>query len=161
MLITLRLPRSSALKLNLPVDDVKGQEVVATLTAVELAGRLTLGTGKAISPEAVVRYCVAWQAATITLHRLVEKHGEVRLAEMLREEWGDRALWVPETNRATLEWFRYLLEAHFLSSGVVCATTPEDVCPFADGPPAQHLAEICERNFALAYHLWVAAHLPG
>src|SRR3990172_8985649 len=63
MVITLRLPRSSALKLNLAVGDIDRHEVVTTLTAVELAGRLSLTTGKAFSPEAVVRYGVAWRSA--------------------------------------------------------------------------------------------------
>jgi len=75
MLITFRLSRSCALRFNLRLDDVTQQEVVTTLTAMELAGRLSLATSKAISREAVARYCIAWRAATESLHRLVDMYG--------------------------------------------------------------------------------------
>jgi hypothetical protein len=157
MLITLRLPRSSALRLNLAVDDVERQEVAATLTAVELAGRLTLATGKAISPEAVVRYSVAWQAATATLHGLVKKHGKVGLVEMLRETCGHRALWVPEDNESAVEWLACLLEVYFLRSAPAAKPSPEDGQLVTEQQAGQMLADLCERSFPLAYHLWAQA----
>jgi hypothetical protein len=156
MLITLRLPRSSALRLNLAVDDVEGQEVVATLTAVELAGRLTLGTGKAVSPEAVVRYCVAWQAARETLRGLVEKHGEAGLAKMLREECGDRALWVPRKDVATLRWLQCVLESHILSSAKGRREVPiARSTAMGQVHSAAGLVELCEAAFPQAYGLWL------
>lgn len=154
MLITLRLPCSSALKLNLAVSDVDRQEVVITLTAVELAGRLSLATGKAVSPEAVVRYCAAWQAASETLHELVEKHGEVGLVEMLRETCGHRALWVPDDNESAIEWLGCLLEVYFLGSPPGAnpgAEVRELVTKLSTG---QMLMDLCEESFPLAYHLW-------
>jgi len=54
MLITLRLPRTSAMKLGLPNAGIGQPEVVVTMTAAELDGRLSLATVKTILLEAVV-----------------------------------------------------------------------------------------------------------
>lgn len=76
MLITLRLPRASAGRLNLALGEPDREEMVTTLTAVELAGRLSLATGRPISPDAVVAHCAAWRAASESLAGLVKKHGK-------------------------------------------------------------------------------------
>jgi hypothetical protein len=168
MVITLRLPRTSAMKLGLPVAGIGQHEVVVTLTAVELAGRLSLATGKAIRPEAVVHYCVAWRAASESLAGLVKKHGRTGLPRIVRKACKDRALWAPGKNVAMLNWLQCVLEAHFLSGGKWGPTTPRTgVCAIqqkeaCDGEPApepdaaQALADICETNSPLAYHLWAA-----
>jgi hypothetical protein len=168
MLITLRLPRSSASKLGLPIAGIAQHEVVLTLTAVELAGRLSLATGKAIRPEAVVGYCVAWRAASESLERLVKKHGKTGLPRIVRKACKDRALWAPSRNAAMLNWLKCVLEAYFLSGANRGRTTPRPGA-HATGLPeaydstlaqepdiAQTLADICESNFPLAYRLWTA-----
>jgi hypothetical protein len=156
MLITLRWPRSSALKLHLSPGETNQdqQEVVTTLTAVELAGRLSIATGTAISPEAVVQYFIAWQSARQTFQQLVEQHGRPGLLDVLREICHRRALWMPHDDKAALEWFSYLLEAHFL--GQVAAERPglEGGLLALDLPIAQKLGDLCEESFALAFHLW-------
>ncbi len=167
MLITLRLPRSSALRLNLAVGDMDGQErdFVTTLTAVELAGRLSLTTGKPISPEAVVGCCIAWQAATETLAGLVSKHGKTGLLTMVRKSCSERTLWVPRTNAGTLKWLQCVLEWHFLSE----ADSPNGVRTTGFSVEAElrteaDLAELCLANFAQAYGLWLAgegSRTPG
>ncbi len=168
MLITLRLPHTSALKLGLPIAGTGQREVVVTMTAVELAGRLSLATGKAIGPEAVVDYCVARREASKTLAGLVKNHGKTGLPRIARKACKDRALWAPRRNVAMLSWLQCVLEAHFLSGGRrgpavprrgAYATEEQGPC---DGKPApepevaQALADICERNFPLAYRLWTA-----
>jgi hypothetical protein len=168
MLITLRLPRSSAMKLGVPITGTGQHEVVATLTAVELAGRLSLVTGKAIRPEAVVDYCVAWRAASESLAGLVKKHGKTGLPRIVRKACKDRALWAPRTNVDMLNWLQCVLEAHFLSGGGrgpapprLRACVPEqeeagDCEPTPEPETAQALADICEASFPLAYRLWTA-----
>jgi hypothetical protein len=168
MLITLRLPRTSAMKLGLPIAGIGHHEVAVTMTAVELAGRLSLATGKSIGPEAVVDYCVVWRAASESLAGLVNKHGKTGLPRIVRKACKDRALWAPRRNVAMLSWLQCVLEAHFLSGGrrgpavprrEACATEEQGAC---DGKPApepevaEALADICERNFPLAYRLWTA-----
>ena len=168
MVITLRLPRSSALKLGLPIAGIAQREVAVTLTAVELAGRLSLATGKAIRPEAVVDYCVAWRAASESLAGLVKKHGKTGLPRIVRKACKDRALWAPRTNVAMLNWLQCVLEAYFLSGGRRGPTTLRpgahaaeqqeafDCRPAPEPEMAQALADICDRNFPLAYRLWTA-----
>ncbi len=168
MLITLRLPRSSALKLGLPIAGIGQHEVVVTLTAVELAGRLSLATGKAIRPQAVVDYCVAWRATSESLAGLIRKHGKTGLPRIVRKACNDRALWVPRRNAAMLNWLQCVLEAYSLSEARGPATPTPGACPTeeqkaCDGKPApeteiaQALADICETNFPLAYRLWTAS----
>lgn len=168
MVITLRLPRSSALKLGIPIAGIAQREVAVTLTAVELAGRLSLATGKAIRPEAVVDYCVAWRAASESLAGLVKKHSKTGLPRIVRKACKDRALWAPRTNVAMLNWLQCVLEAHFLSGGRrgpaefrpgASATEQQEACdgkPAPEPETAQALADICEANFPLAYRLWTA-----
>jgi hypothetical protein len=168
MVITLRLPRSSALKLGLPIAAIAQHEVVVTLTAVELAGRLSLATGKPIRPEAVVDYCVAWRAASERLASLVKKHGKTGLPRIVRKACKDRALWAPRRNVAMLSWLQCVLEAYFLSGRRQDPTTPglggyaveqqvtHDSMPAPETEMAQALADICDRNFPLAYRLWTA-----
>src|SRR3972149_2519136 len=98
MVISLRLPRTSAMKLGLPIAGIGQHEVVVTMTAVELAGRLSLATGEAIGPQAVEGYCVAWQAASESLAGLVKKHGKTGLPRIARMACKDRALWAPRRN---------------------------------------------------------------
>ena len=163
MLITLRLPRSSAFRLNLAAGDMDGQkrDFLASLTAVELAGRLSLATGKPISPEAVVGYCIAWQAATETLAGLVKKHGSSRLARMVRKSCSERVLWVPRTDAGTLKWLQCVLESHFLSqadspNGVRMPDSPVE----GEEQTEVDLARLCLANFAQAYGLWIAGTGP-
>jgi hypothetical protein len=157
------------MKLGLPVAGIGQHEVVVTLTAVELAGRLSLATGKAIRPEAVVGYGVAWRAASESLARLLKQHGKAGLPRIVRKACRDRALWAPRTNVAILNWLQCVLEAHFLSGGrrgpavprhEACATEEQGACDGKLAPEpelAEALADICETNFPLAYHLWTAA----
>jgi len=155
MLITLRLPRTSAMRLGLTITGIGEHEVVVTMTAVELAGRLSLATGKAISPEAVVHYCLAWQAASKILRRLIADHGRSGLAAMLRRVCSECALWTPSGSLFMLKWLRCVLESHFLPGA-----SSQGSCP--DGPsPAQpadtDLAGICEAAFPQAYVFWLAS----
>jgi hypothetical protein len=169
MLITLRLPRTSAMKLGLPIAGIGQPEVVMTMmTAVELAGRLSLATGKTIGLEAVVDYCVAWRAASETLAGLVQKHGKTGLPRSVRKACKDRLLWAPRRNVAMLDWLQCVLEAYFLSGGRWRPTTPKAGAHVSqqhaahDGMPAPEtdialaLADICETTFPLAYRLWTA-----
>ena len=55
MQITMRFPRQQALEMGLVVDEGV-EEIEVTLPAVELAGRLTLATGKLIRPEGLREY---------------------------------------------------------------------------------------------------------
>jgi hypothetical protein len=168
MLITLRLPRASAMRLGLAVTGIGEHEVEVTMTAVELAGRLSLATEKAIAPEAVVDCCVAWRAAGESLAGLVRKHGKRALPKIVRRACKDRALWAPRRNVAMLNWLHCVLETYFLSGGNrgltmprpgACATEqPEtddnELAPESD--IAEALADICETSFPLAYRLWTA-----
>lgn len=61
MLVTMRLPRAAAAKMGVPVE-AGADEVEVTMPAVELAGRLTLATGRAIGLDAVVKYCATLQS---------------------------------------------------------------------------------------------------
>jgi len=155
MVITLRLPRSSALKLNLAVGDIDRHEVVTTLTAVELAGRLSLATGKAIGPDAVVEYCFAWRAASEALRRLIAEHGRTALARMLRKACSDCALWTPRGNAATLKWLRYVLEFHFLSQRGWGPPPPECRAAAREKQTDMDLVALCEASFPQAYGLWL------
>ncbi len=169
MIITLRLPRSSALKLGLPIAGIDLREVVVTMTAVELAGRLSIATGKAIRPESVVGYCVAWRAASESLAGLVKKHGKTGLPWIVRKACNDRAVWSPRRNAAMLNWLQCVLEAYFLSGGKRGHAPPRpgaiadeqqeahDGTPAPEPETAQALADVCETNFPLAYHLWTAS----
>jgi hypothetical protein len=166
MLITLRLPRASAMRLGLAVTGIGEHEVEVTMTAVELAGRLSLATDKAIAPEAVVDYCFAWRAASESLAGLVRKHGKSGLPKIVRRACKDRALWAPRRNVAMLNWLHYVLQAYFLSGGNPGHTTPRpgDCAPeqletddneLAPEPDiSEALADICETSFPLAYRLW-------
>jgi hypothetical protein len=168
MLITLRLPGTSPPKLGLPITGMGQHEVVVTMTAAELAGRLSLATEKAIGPEAVVNYCVAWQAASESLAGLVRKNGKAGLSRIVGKACKDRALWTPRTSPAMLNWLQCVLEAHFLSEGKPGPTTPRpgacaagqqdnsDAVLSPETAIAQTLADICETNFPLAYRLWTA-----
>lgn len=155
MLITLRFPRSSALMLNLVVANTDGQEqdFETTLTAVELAGRLSLATGKPISPEAVVAYCCAWQAATETLAGLVKKLGKSGLAQMVRKRSADEALWAPATNSSVLKWLKCILESHFLSQSRL--GSGDSIRDRGELHGDFDLVELCRSNFAHAYFLWL------
>jgi|GEM_PF-4655173 len=160
MLITLRFPRSSALKLNLVVADTDGQEQDSetTLTAVELAGRLSLATGKPISPTAVAGYCAAWRAATEAHAQLAKKHGTVGLGKLVRQASSDRALWAPRTNSGALKWLQCILECHYLSRGDTESRTQTPGAPAAeDQDAALELGKLCEENFSHAYGLWLAS----
>jgi hypothetical protein len=156
MLITLRLPRSSAEWHNITVRDMDSQDLVTTLTAVELAGGLSLVKGKPISPEAVVSYCVAWQAAGEILAALVKKHGRTGLARMVRKACKERQLWAPRRNSAMLEWLQCMLESHFLSqadspNGARIPDHPVNV----EMQGELDLVEVCHANFPRAYELWL------
>jgi hypothetical protein len=168
MLVTLRLPRTSAMRLGLTVTGIGEHEVVVTMTTVELAGRLSLATGRAIRPETVVNYCVAWQAASDTLESLVKKHGKTGLPRIVRKACKDRALWAPSRNAAMLNWLQCVLEACFLPGGRRgnAAARPgayaseqleaHDGMAALESDTAQALADVCETNFSLAYRLWAA-----
>lgn len=168
MLITLRLPRTSAVKLGLPIAGINEHSVVLTMTAVELAGRLSLATEKSIRPEAVVDYCVASRAASESLAGLVKEHGKTGLPRIVRKACKNRALWAPRTNVAMLNWLQCVLEAHFLSGGRrrpapprpgACGTEQQEARDGeTDSEPdiARTLADVCETNFPLAYRLWAA-----
>jgi len=154
MLITLRIPKAAADKLNLG-SATTDEELTVTLTAVELAGRLTLATGKVIGPEAVVRYCSAWKAATAASSALAEKHGPHQLAETLRKGCRECSLWVPDLEEDVLLWLHHVLLAHFLSSDPLETDPPGAIPDWASLQTAGSLAELCEVNFPRAYHLWI------
>jgi hypothetical protein len=168
MLITLQLPRTSAMRLGLTITGIGEHDVVVTMTAVELGGRLSLATGKAMALEAVVDCCVAWRAAIESLAGLVKKLGETGLPRIVHKACKDRALWAPRGNVAMLNWLQCVLEAYFLSGGNrgrptrrpgAHATEQQEAFDSKPAPEpdiAQALADICETNFALAYHFWTA-----
>lgn len=160
MLITLRLPKAGALRLNLGSGS-SNEELTVTLTAVELAGRLTLAAGKPIGPEAVVRYCSAWQAAMAASSALANKHGPDRLAEILQEGCRQRSLWVPARDEDVLLWLQYVLLAHFLSSGGPETDSAEKVHDWASDHTAEGLADLCKVNFPSAYCLWVQGEVTA
>jgi hypothetical protein len=124
MLITLRLPRTSAIRLGLTITGIGEHEVVVTMTAVELAGRLSLAAGKAIAPQAGVDYSVAWRAASESLAGLVKKLGKTGLPRIVRKACKDRPLWAPRGNVAMLNWLQCVLEAYLLSGGRRGPATP-------------------------------------
>lgn len=126
---------------------------MTTLTPVELAGRLSLATGKPISPKAIVGCYIGWQAATETMAGLVKKYGKTGLSKMVRRSCSERALWAHRTNAGTLKWLQCVLEAHFLSpSRSPSGNRTRD-------QREQHgeldLVELCRANFAQAYNLWL------
>jgi hypothetical protein len=125
------------------------------MTAVELAGRLSLATGKAINPEAVVHYCLAWQAAGEALRRMIADLGRPGPAAMLRRAWSQRALWTPSGSPGMLKWLRCVLESYFLSQDGSRGSRPEG--PSSAQPRDTDLAGICEAVFPQAYVLWLAS----
>ena len=130
-------------------------ELTVTLTAVELAGRLTIAAGKPISPEAVMRYCSALQAAMAASTSLANKLGPARLTETLREGCRNRSLWVPDRDEDVLFWLQCVLLVHFLSSRTPETLPSEEILNLASLQTAARLAELCEMNFPGAYHFWV------
>lgn len=160
MLITLRLPKAAADRLNLR-SGTSAEEVTVTLTTVELAGRLTLLTGKAIAPEAVARYCSAWQAAMAASRALANNHGADRLTEMLRAGCRERRLWVPDRDEDVLLWLQCVLLVHFLSSRSVDTARPDEVLDWACPQSAESLTGLCQTNFPAAYQMWVEGEATG
>jgi len=154
MLITLRMPRSSAERLNLRVPG-PDEEVLVTLPAVELAGRLTLVTGKPVSSEAVARYCASMSAAIAGCEALIEKYGLEGIADLLREPCARRALWLPEECDAVAVWLRCVLVAYFQSPRAPDNPDPKDVRGWPRLQTAEQLAALCQESFPVAYHLWV------
>lgn len=164
MLVTLRFPLSSALRLNIAVGDTHDQEqhFESTLTAVELAGRLSSATKKPISPEAVAGYCAAWRAATEALAELARTRGRVGLARLVRQVSSDRALWAPRTNTGALKWLQCILECHYLSrTDTESGTLKHGPTAGADHHSDLELGRLCEDNFAHAYALWLASEVSG
>lgn len=100
-----------------------------------------------------------------TLAGLVRKHGNSRLAKMVRKSCSERALWVPRTNAGTLKWLQCVLESHFLSqavspNGVGLPDSPVEVQLQTEAD----LAELCLANFPQAYGLWLGgegSHTAG
>lgn len=160
MLITLCIPKAAADKLNL-ASATTDDELTVTLTAVELAGRLTLLTGKAIGPEAVARYCSAWQAAMAASSALADRHGPDGLAAMLQQACRERCLWVPDLNKEVLLWLQCVLLAHFQSLRSVDTARPDEVLNWACPQSAESLAELCQTNFPAAYQMWVEGEATG
>ena len=153
MLISVRMPLSSALKLGLPADS-QASEMTVTLTSVEFAGRLTLATGAIVTPEAVEHYVVAWGEASGTLLALVQEHGQAGLAAEVRGACERRSLWVPHEDPPTLRWLFCVLEAHYLSTYPGTDTPDTRVHQARTAPIGQALADLCEKSFPLAHHLW-------
>lgn len=153
MHISVRMPLSSAHKLGLLADG-KASEVTVTLTSVEFAGRLTLATGAIVTPEALERYVEAWKEASATLQTLIHEFGEASLAAELHGACEARSLWVPQEDAPTMRWLFCVLEAHFLSSHVGTDMSDRNDPPAAIPPVGEALAELCERSFPLAHHLW-------
>jgi hypothetical protein len=155
MVVTVCFPRAAAEKLNLG-SPASGVRLTVTLTVVELAGRLTLATGRTIAPEAVERYCSAWRAAKACVHALVERHGPTQLADMIRKGCTERSLWLPEPEEEVLLWLEYVLLAHFCSPGALeKASPPHDMTEWACLQTAGSLSGLCAAHFPQAYRIWV------
>jgi len=154
MLITLRMPRSSAEQLNLRVAGAD-EEVLVTLPAVELAGRLTVVTGKPVSSEAVARYCASMSAAIAGCEALIEKYGLEGVADLLREPCARRGLWLPEECDAVVVWMRCVLAAYFQSPRAPDNPDPKDVRGWARLQTGEQLAALCQETFPEAYPLWI------
>ena len=154
MYVTLRMPSSTARKLNLTVDD-REDDWTVTLTPIELAGRLTAATGKVVTLEAVVRYCEAWQAARAACRGLVDKYGAVGLVSKLRKSYKERSLWLPEENKDAIPWLRCVLEAHFLHSETSLGSAADGDYTWGFWHTDERLVELCEAIFPAAYDWWV------
>ena len=154
MVVTVCFPRAAAEKLNLG-SPASGEELMVTLTSVELAGRLTLATGRTIAPEAVERYASAWRAAKACVHALVERHGPTQLADMVRKGCTERSLWVPQLEEEILIWLELVLLSHFDSPGALETHPPEDMAEWASLQTAGSLSGLCAARFPQAYRIWV------
>lgn len=112
MLITMRLPRAAAEKMGIEVG-AGTEEVEVSLPAVELAGRMTMATGRAISLGAVEKYCATLQ----TDHQQVGA-----MAQPAREERrgragpldGQRRLSRPFGEEGALDWLSTVLTECYL-----------------------------------------------
>jgi hypothetical protein len=154
MVVTVCFPRAAAEKLNLG-SPASGEQLTVTLTVVELAGRLTLATGRTIAPEAVELYASAWRVAKACVHALVERHGPTQLADMVRKGCTGRSLWVPQLEEEILIWLEFVLLAHFDSPGALEIHPPEDMAEWASLRTAGSLSDLCETHFSQAYRMWV------
>lgn len=72
MLITMRLPQATAEKMGIAVG-AGTDEVEVTLPAVEMAGRMSLATGRAISPQDLENYCASLETHRSPADALVER----------------------------------------------------------------------------------------
>jgi hypothetical protein len=116
MYVRLRMPASAARQLNLAVDDGP-EEVTVTLSAMELAGRLTVSTGRVVTLESIIRYCCAWSAASAAWRGLLARYGTDGLRESLRTHSNDLPLWPQEAgDELALPRLRLVLESHLLQS---------------------------------------------
>ncbi len=154
MYVTLKMPASAACKLNLTVDN-REEAVTVTLTPIELAGRLTVSTGKVVTPEAVAQYCRASQAAEEACRGLIDRYGAVGLVGNLRKGCKERCLWLPEDDEDAIPWLRCVLEAHFHHSETSLGSAAEGSYAWGFWQTAERLVELCEAIFPVAYDWWV------
>lgn len=155
MYVTLKMPASAARKLNLTVDNQEEEAVTVKLTPIELAGRLTVVTGRVITPEGVAEYCGAWSAARTACQGLVDRYGALDLVGNLRESCKERCQWVPENDADAISWLHCVLEAHFLHSETSLGSVAESGYAWGFWHTAERLVELCEAIFPVAYDWWV------
>lgn len=107
MIITMRLPRAAAEKMGIPVE-ADADEVEVALPAVELAGRMTLATGRAISPQAVEKH-FATSADQAGLSDVLGQSGRKGFGDRFRGRRAPRrAPSAPEANM-DVEWISEML----------------------------------------------------
>ncbi len=153
MAVQLRIPHAGALKMGLPSEG-DAKVVEAKMSVVELAGRLTLATGKAIAPNDVQAYLAGVRRARLALQCILRKHDRASLVLRFAVASCRRRMWAPSDVDSVVSWLSCVLLAHCLAPQPH-TETDEDTLEWAQSVNVGDLVDMCETHFATAYHMWV------
>ena len=153
MTVQLRISLAGAIKMGLPVQD-EPNVLEATMSVVELAGRLTLATGRAITPHAVEAYLAGVRRARLALECITRNHDRASLALHFAVASCRRRIWAPTDVGEVITWLSCVLIARYLASPRHAGSDEQDL-DWAKSVNVTDLVDICETHFASAYALWV------
>jgi len=153
MAVQLRIPHAGALKMGLPSEG-EAKVVEAKMSVVELAGRLTLATGKAITPNDVESYLAGVRHARLALQCVLSKHDRADLVLCFAVASCRRRMWAPADLDDVIAWLSCVLLANCLVPQP-STKTDEEALNWAESLNVTDLVNMCETHFAAAYGLWV------
>ena len=153
MAVQLRIPHAGAIKMGLPSEG-EANVVEAKMSVVELAGRLTLATGQAITPNDVEAYLAGARRARLALQCILRKHDRASLVLRFAVASCRRRMWAPTDVDDVIAWLSCVLLAHCLAPQPP-TETDEETLNWAESVKVTDLVDMCETHFAAAYGLWV------